>query len=68
MSPEKLDIFMDYCGSGELSTIMKQAVEQNRPLPEDTIWNYSFQNIPGFTPLSSSELMDSKPDQDHDSS
>jgi len=34
---------MEYCGGGDLSTIIKQATKQNRLLPEDTIWNY-FQN------------------------
>ena len=34
---------MEYCGGGDLSTIIKQATKQNRPLPEDTIWNYFLQ-------------------------
>ena len=34
---------MEYCGGGDLSTIIKQAAKQNRPLPEDTIWNYFLQ-------------------------
>lgn len=38
-----LYILMEYCGGGDLSTIIKQATKQNRPLPEDTIWNYFLQ-------------------------
>lgn len=34
---------MEYCGGGDLSTIIKQATKQSRPLPEDTIWNYFLQ-------------------------
>lgn len=34
---------MEYCGGGDLSTIIKQATKQNRTLPEDTIWNYFLQ-------------------------
>jgi serine/threonine protein kinase len=34
---------MEYCGGGDLSTIIKQATKQNRALPEDTIWNYFLQ-------------------------
>ena len=34
---------MEYCGGGDLSTIIKQAAKQNRNLPEDTIWNYFLQ-------------------------
>jgi serine/threonine protein kinase len=30
-------------GSGDLSTIIKQATKLNRPIPEDTIWNYFMQ-------------------------
>ncbi|KAF8812023.1 Pkinase-domain-containing protein [Phlegmacium glaucopus] len=38
-----LYILMEYCGGGDLSTIIKQATKQSRPLPEDTIWNYFLQ-------------------------
>ena len=38
-----LYILMEYCGGGDLSTIIKHATKQNRPLPEDTIWNYFLQ-------------------------
>ena len=34
---------MEYCGGGDLSTIIKQAMKQNRVIPEDTIWNYFYQ-------------------------
>ena len=34
---------MEYCGGGDLSTIIKQAMKHNRPIPEDTIWNYFLQ-------------------------
>ncbi|KAF8882005.1 kinase-like domain-containing protein [Infundibulicybe gibba] len=38
-----LYILMEYCGGGDLSTIIKQATKFNRPIPEDTIWNYFMQ-------------------------
>lgn len=38
-----LYIMMEYCGGGDLSTIIKQAAKHNRPIPEDTIWNYFMQ-------------------------
>ncbi|EIN11156.1 kinase-like protein [Punctularia strigosozonata HHB-11173 SS5] len=38
-----LYILMEYCGGGDLSTIIKQATKLNRPIPEDTIWNYFMQ-------------------------
>lgn len=34
---------MEYCGGGDLSGIIKQASKQNRPISEDTIWNYFMQ-------------------------
>jgi NIMA (never in mitosis gene a)-related kinase len=34
---------MEYCGGGDLSTVIKQAQRHNRPVPEDTIWNYFMQ-------------------------
>lgn len=38
-----LYILMEYCGGGDLSTVIKQAAKTNRQLPEDTIWNYFMQ-------------------------
>ncbi|KAF9220114.1 kinase-like protein [Gyrodon lividus] len=38
-----LYILMEYCGGGDLSTVIKQALKHNRPVPEDTIWNYFMQ-------------------------
>ncbi|KIM36198.1 hypothetical protein M413DRAFT_14052 [Hebeloma cylindrosporum] len=38
-----LYILMEYCGGGDLSTVIKQATKQNRPIPEDTIWHYFLQ-------------------------
>ncbi|RXW12708.1 hypothetical protein EST38_g13148 [Candolleomyces aberdarensis] len=38
-----LYILMEYCGGGDLSGIIKQASKQNRPISEDTIWNYFMQ-------------------------
>ncbi|KDR84684.1 hypothetical protein GALMADRAFT_111919 [Galerina marginata CBS 339.88] len=38
-----LYIVMEYCGGGDLSTVIKQATKQNRPIPEDTIWPYFLQ-------------------------
>ncbi|KAG7444257.1 kinase-like protein [Guyanagaster necrorhizus] len=38
-----LYIIMEYCGGGDLSNIIKQALKHNRPIPEDTIWNYFMQ-------------------------
>ncbi|KAF5364973.1 hypothetical protein D9758_008178 [Tetrapyrgos nigripes] len=38
-----LYILMEYCGGGDLSTIIKQAQRHGRPIPEDTIWNYFMQ-------------------------
>jgi serine/threonine protein kinase len=34
---------MEYCGGGDLSTVIKQAMKHNRPIREDTIWNYFLQ-------------------------
>lgn len=31
---------MEYCGGGDLSTIIRDAVRRKRPIPEDTIWAY----------------------------
>jgi len=38
-----LYILMEYCGGGDLSAVINQAAKQNRPIPEDTIWNYFMQ-------------------------
>ncbi|KAF9032076.1 kinase-like domain-containing protein, partial [Panaeolus papilionaceus] len=38
-----LYILMEYCGGGDLSTIIKTATKQGRLIPEDTIWNYFLQ-------------------------
>ncbi|EDR00959.1 uncharacterized protein LACBIDRAFT_145454, partial [Laccaria bicolor S238N-H82] len=38
-----LYILMEYCGGGDLSAIIKQAMKQNRPISEDVIWNYFMQ-------------------------
>lgn len=38
-----LYILMEYCGGGDLSTVIKQASKTNRSIPEDTIWNYFMQ-------------------------
>lgn len=38
-----LYILMEYCGGGDLSGVIKHAQKQNRPVPEDTIWNYFMQ-------------------------
>ncbi|KAH8077500.1 kinase-like domain-containing protein [Cristinia sonorae] len=38
-----LYIVMEYCGGGDLSTIIKQAQRSGRPIPEDTIWSYFMQ-------------------------
>ncbi|KAK7026127.1 hypothetical protein VNI00_015702 [Paramarasmius palmivorus] len=38
-----LYILMEYCGGGDLSSVIKQAQRHNRPIPEDTIWNYFMQ-------------------------
>jgi serine/threonine protein kinase len=34
---------MEYCGGGDLSTVIKHATKQNRMIPEGTIWNYFYQ-------------------------
>ena len=38
-----LYILMEYCGGGDLSTLIKQSQKHGRPIPEDTIWNYFMQ-------------------------
>jgi len=34
---------MEYCGGGDLSSVIKQAAKHNRPIPEETVWNYFMQ-------------------------
>ncbi|KAG6901742.1 hypothetical protein C0995_008396 [Termitomyces sp. Mi166 len=38
-----LYILMEYCGGGDLSTVIKQAARTNRPISEDKIWSYLLQ-------------------------
>ena len=38
-----LYILMEYCGGGDLSSVIKQAQRHGRPIPEDTVWNYFMQ-------------------------
>ncbi|KAH9940387.1 kinase-like protein [Epithele typhae] len=38
-----LYILMEYCGGGDLSSVIKQAQRHNRLIPEDTVWNYFMQ-------------------------
>ncbi|KAJ6607471.1 kinase-like domain-containing protein [Mycena sp. CBHHK59/15] len=38
-----LYILMEYCGGGDLSSVIKQAVKANRPIPEDAVWGYFMQ-------------------------
>jgi serine/threonine protein kinase len=38
-------ILMEYCGGRDLSTVIKHARKHNRPIPEDTIWNYFMQTL-----------------------
>ncbi|KAI8992906.1 kinase-like domain-containing protein [Trametes punicea] len=38
-----LYILMEFCGGGDLSSIIKHAQRHNRPIPEDTVWNYFMQ-------------------------
>lgn len=34
---------MEYCGGGDLSTVIKQALRHGRPIQEETIWSYFMQ-------------------------
>ena len=34
---------MEYCGGGDLSSVLKQAQRHGRPIPEETIWSYFMQ-------------------------
>ncbi|KAJ7765393.1 kinase-like domain-containing protein [Mycena maculata] len=38
-----LYILMEYCGGGDLSTVIKTAMKTNRPISEEAIWNYFMQ-------------------------
>ncbi|KIY69899.1 kinase-like protein [Cylindrobasidium torrendii FP15055 ss-10] len=38
-----LYILMEYCGGGDLSSVIKQALKHNRSIPEDMIWLYFMQ-------------------------
>ncbi|PCH35839.1 kinase-like protein [Wolfiporia cocos MD-104 SS10] len=38
-----LYILMEYCGGGDLASVIKQAQRHSRPIPEDTVWNYFMQ-------------------------
>ncbi|KAI0085015.1 kinase-like domain-containing protein [Irpex rosettiformis] len=38
-----LYILMEFCGGGDLSSVIKQAQRHGRPIPEDTVWNYFMQ-------------------------
>lgn len=38
-----LYILMEFCGGGDLGTIIKNCSRSGRPLPEDTIWSYFLQ-------------------------
>ncbi|KIJ53750.1 hypothetical protein M422DRAFT_25550 [Sphaerobolus stellatus SS14] len=40
-----LYILMEYCGGGDLGSIIKNCSRTGRPLPEDTIWNYFLQTL-----------------------
>ena len=38
-----LYILMEYCGGGDLSSVIKQAQKHNRLIPEETVWHYFMQ-------------------------
>ncbi|KAI0044449.1 kinase-like protein [Auriscalpium vulgare] len=38
-----LYIVMEYCGGGDLSTVINLAQRNNRPISEDMVWNYFMQ-------------------------
>lgn len=38
-----LYILMEYCGGGDLSTVIKQSQRQSKTIPEELIWNYFMQ-------------------------
>lgn len=38
-----LYILMEYCGGGDLSSVIKQSQRQSKNIPEELIWNYFMQ-------------------------
>ena len=34
---------MEYCGGGDLASVIKQAQKHNRLIPEETVWHYFMQ-------------------------
>ncbi|KAJ7889163.1 kinase-like domain-containing protein [Mycena olivaceomarginata] len=40
-----LYILMEYCGGGDLSTVIKRAARQNIRIPEDAVWKYFMQTL-----------------------
>jgi len=38
-----LYILMEYCGGGDLSSVIKQAQKHNRLIPEETVWHHFMQ-------------------------
>jgi NIMA (never in mitosis gene a)-related kinase len=38
-----LYILMEYCGGGDLASVIKQAQKHNRLIPEETVWHYFMQ-------------------------
>lgn len=38
-----LYIFMEYCGGGDLASVIKQAQKNSRLIPEETVWHYFMQ-------------------------
>ncbi|KII86009.1 hypothetical protein PLICRDRAFT_114968 [Plicaturopsis crispa FD-325 SS-3] len=38
-----LHILMEFCGGGDLASLIRQAAKHGRPIPEDTVWNYFMQ-------------------------
>lgn len=38
-----LYILMEYCGGGDLASVIKQAQRNNRLIPEETVWHYFMQ-------------------------
>jgi NIMA (never in mitosis gene a)-related kinase 2 len=38
-----LYILMEYCGGGDLSSVIKQAQKHSRLIPEETVWHYFMQ-------------------------
>jgi serine/threonine protein kinase len=40
---ETLYILMEYCGGGDLASVIKQAQKHNRLIPEETAWHHFMQ-------------------------